>query len=324
MRLARYLIYIEKTTKERPTPFLAHEFIFKKLFYAKIRIKDDKLGLEVSDDRLVNFYSTENCTENKIICSLKWINTRNEFSFHILKSLLDYQRKYWFSGKDADLKPLTLKQFLSLYPMQYLDQTRLSRLISNLLVMNHQNQLINLRSLFISKKKHHAFLIKEIVDKNKNALKDKDIQYLLAQKRVCLSLRTICNCRKLINIPNYREKAGYYGKDIIFNDYILLSKKYFKKIPNESGVYELSISLKIDYPHHKSNVIYIGSSKNLRKRTANYSGNKLKNVPLNNFINDHDVFIRFWLTENKILTEKRLLKNFKNKFGELPKANSLG
>ena len=195
MPLVKYLAYIEETTKEIPKPFLSPSFgIVKKklLFYAKIRINSacpdtigDKSGLrfEVSDDRLVNIYSTENCTpldslpraivniqrgkhltgysENKIICSLKWINTRNKFSLHILNSLLDYQSKYWFSGKEADLKPLSLKQFLSLYPLQYLDQTRLSRLISNLSVINPQNQLINLRSLFISKKNITHYLLKK-------------------------------------------------------------------------------------------------------------------------------------------------------------------
>ena len=90
--------------------------------------------------------------ENKEICSLKWINTRNRFSLHILKSFLDCQRKYLFSGRKVDLKPLTFKKFLTLYPFHYLDQSRLSRLIRNLFVMNPQDQLIDLRDLFISKK----------------------------------------------------------------------------------------------------------------------------------------------------------------------------
>jgi len=155
-------------------------------------------------------------------------------------------------------------------------------------------------------------------------LKDKDIQYLLAQKGVHLSLRTICNCRKLLNIPNYREKAAYYGKEVTFSDYILLSKKYFTKIPTEAGVYELSISSKIDYLNCRSNVIYIGSSKNLRKRTANYTGNKLKNKRLRKFISNYDVFVRFYLTESYSLIERSLLKSFANNYGGLPTANSIG
>ena len=163
MPLEKYFTYIEKTTKEMVTPCISQSFgiVKKKLFFAKIRIdpacpntiKDkSRLRFSVSDDHLDNIYSTENCTENRIICSLKWINTRNRFSLHILKSLLDYQTKYWFSGKKTELKPLTLKLFLSLYPLPYLDQTRLSRLIPNLFVMNSQGQLINLKNLFISKK----------------------------------------------------------------------------------------------------------------------------------------------------------------------------
>ena len=109
-------------------------------------------------------YSTQNYYENKIICSLKWINTRNTFSQHILRSLLDYQSGYWLSGNDVDLKPLTQKLFLPLYPLPYLDKSRLSRLVSNLSVLSLRNEVINLRKLFISKKRHHSYLIKEIVE----------------------------------------------------------------------------------------------------------------------------------------------------------------
>jgi len=71
-------------------------------------------------------------------------------------------------------------------------------------------------------------------------------------------------------------------------------------------------------------VIYIGCSKNLRRRITTYLGNKLKNKRLKKFINNYDVFVRFCLTENQTIVEKEFLKNFKNNYGELPKANSLG
>lgn len=270
-------------------------------------------------------YSTENYTTDKTICSLKWINTRNKFSSHILKSLLHYQNKYWFSGQEKDLKPLTLKQFVSLYPLQYLDESRLSRLVSNLKVLNPLKQLVCLRSLFVSRKKYHSHLVKEIVENNETALKDKAIQRLLIQQGLHLSLRTICNCRKLFNIPNYKgETPYYYGAGIIFSDYMMLSRKYFNKIPDEAGVYELSISSKIDYPNQKSNIIYIGYSKNLRKRIADYSGDRLKNSRLNNFINNYDVFMRFCLAENYSSVEKKLFINFKKVYGNLPDANKIG
>ena len=266
--MVKYLNFIEKTTKQRS--YLNSRIDKKELFFAKIKINPvcpnttvSKSGLSfvVSDDRLINIYSiclgqgrqAENCTplyslphgkgniqpdknltgrdENKIVCSLNWINTRNKFSLYILESLLDYQSKYWFSGKEADIKPLTFEKFLSLYPFRYLDKSRLSRLIANLSVINPQNRLINLKSLFRSKKKYHAYIIKEIVpiNQDENILKDKDIQYLLSQRGISLSVRTICNCRKLLHIPSYKEKfACYYGKEIIFSDYIFITSRLKK------------------------------------------------------------------------------------------------
>ena len=153
---------------------------------------------------------------------------------------------------------------------------------------------------------------------------DLPVQYLLDQKGLHLSLRTICNCRKSLNVPNWREKGGNYEKGINFCDYIPLSRKHLKKIPNEAGVYEASVSLKVDYKNRRSNVIYIGSSKNLRKRIGDYTSGKLKNRTLEEFINYGDVFLRFCIAEDYIKVEKMLLKNFKNTYSELPKANSLG
>ena len=152
MPLKKYLAYIEKTINGLTPSFSTHAYSKKSNFYARVMITDGTPGFEVSDKRLEIIYSINNCNNNKTVCSLKWINTRNRFSLHILKSLLDYQRKYWFSNKKADMKPLSLRQFLSLYPLQYLEQSRLSRLLQNLLVRNPQNQIVNLRSLFISKK----------------------------------------------------------------------------------------------------------------------------------------------------------------------------
>ncbi|MCG2716150.1 MAG: hypothetical protein L6422_07675 [Candidatus Marinimicrobia bacterium] len=260
--MEKYLTFIEKTIKQSSA---RRGGIDKKdLFYAEIKINSlhsemvgDKsaLSYEFSDDRFTNIYpiyqgrqatgraepAGPEQTDNKMICSLNWINTRNKFSRHILESLLDYQSKYWFSGKESDIKPLSFEKFLSLYPLQYLDSSRLSRLILNLSALNPQNRIINLKSLFRSKKKYHAYIIKELVSINQDdsslpvcratgtGRKDKDIQYLLAQKGLHLSVRTICNCRKMLHIPNYKEKSAcYYGKETIFSDYIPVASRLKK------------------------------------------------------------------------------------------------
>ncbi len=160
MPLKKYLAYIEKNNKWINKAFSNPCLWKKNYFYAKVMTQDGALCFEVSDKLLETIYSIDNFTDNKTVCSLKWINTRNRFSLHVLKSLLDYQRKYWFSGKKVEIKPLTLRQFLSLYPLQYLEQSRLSRLLQNLSVRNPQDQIVNLRSLFISKKNSIHILLK--------------------------------------------------------------------------------------------------------------------------------------------------------------------
>jgi len=327
MPLKRYLAFIEKTMNGTSQPPAACEPLKEKMVYAKTTMKDGVPYFMVSDLRLQKTFPVNQNTDEKTICSIKWINTRNKFSLHILRSLLHYQREYWISGKETDLKPLTCRRFLSFYPLENLDPSRLSRLVSTLLVITPQNQNISLRSLFISKK-HYAYIIKEIIDSSEGVLKDKDIQHVMEQRGIHLSIRTICSCRKLLNIPNYKRRAGqYYGKGVVFSDYIMLIEKKYYRFPAEPGVYELSVSCRIDYHKNKSDVVYIGSSQNLRKRIANYSGNKLKNNYLNgimNRMNGCNISVRFCINKNYHLLERELLKNFRNNYGMLPMANNIG
>ncbi len=74
----------------------------------------------------------------------------------------------------------------------------------------------------------------------------------------------------------------------------------------------------------KRDVLYIGASKNIRKRLSNYSGSKTKNVRLKLYVNGFDLFVRYFLTKNYVQVEKELLKHFKKTYGELPKANRSG
>lgn len=325
LSVEKYLSYIVKVAKAVINSVEAGKSTQTKLVYARVIREGRKLSFDILDSRLANDYPTESVDDDRTVIAYKWINTRNRFSAHILRSLLDYQRDFWFSSKESDLAPLTFKQFLSLYPHRHLDQSRLSRLASTLLVETPQREVINLRHLFVSKKRWHSNHIREVINDSDGNLKDRDIQKLLAKRRMYLSLRSICNCRKLLSIPNYKERAShYYGKNLRFGNYMALSERRYYRIKEESGIYELSVPFKISYCKNRSNIVYIGSSKNLRKRIASYSGNRVKNSRLAGFINNHEVFVRFCYDERYVGLEKRLLYNFKTNYGELPKANILG
>lgn len=341
MPLEQYLKYIEgKTLTEQPKcahaclrkseALFRHRQVYtdrkKKLTYARIIQNNGKLTFTIPDSRLGNNIPIVNKeTHNNGIVALKWINTRNTFSKHVLRCLLHYQSEYWYTGKDADLKPFTLKQFLLLYPLEHLDQSRLSRLLPTLIVETPQGKIISLRELLPTKKRCYAYCIEELINKSEAPLKDNDIQSILVQQEIRLSLRTICNCRKLLNIPNYKQRLGqYYGKDIRFSEYIKLTKGQYNRIPSECGVYELSSTEKINYLNYSSNILYIGSSKNIRKRLMCYTGTNGKNKFLKHFTNGTDIFIRYYFTKDYLHLEKHLLRCFKKTYGELPKTNKLG
>ncbi len=324
MPLGKYLAFIEKATNSHGAA-PPRQVLVKKIVYANLAVSEGAIIPEILDDRLWKRYSLDINHDRKVMFAFKWINTRNEFSDHILQALIAYQRDYWLSGKEVNLKPLTLKEFLHRFPHEHLDLSRLSRLVGNLLVRTPHNEVISLRNLFISTKRLYAYHVKQVVDENEDALSDPNIQYRLKLKGLHLSVRTICNCRKLLNIPNYKERAShYYGRDIAFSDPMAISERKFNRIPAEPGVYELSLDSRISYNGYRSDVVYIGASKNLRKRIASYSGKSLKNGRLLQMVKDRQVFVRFCVSEEYQALEKSLLKNFKINYGELPKANSNG
>ncbi|MBI3762367.1 MAG: hypothetical protein HY260_10970 [Chloroflexi bacterium] len=196
---------------------------------------------------------------------------------------------------------------------------------------------MNLRELFISRRIHFAHLIKEIVAEPDAVLTDTEVQAILRKEyRVGLSTRTICNCRKALGIPNFRERnAAYYPERISFGSSIALFSRQVRTIPAEAGIYELSASAQVSYLQGASQVIYIGASKNLRRRIASYGSGEIKNRRISDFAHSRGdmaqsahgrplLYVRFHLTRRHLEVEKELLTAFKRHYGELPRGNARG
>jgi len=333
-------------TQERQTISPANDLAQKQQVYAQVVVEDGVPGFRVTDPRLLKIYPVPESSDDKRACSLNWINTRNRFSAHVADKLLQSQRDYWRSGREGDLRPLSMQQFLALYPLRYLDASRLSRLVARLWVLTPRQELIPLKRLFPSHKRVAALRIKELVEQSACCLKDGEVQSALAlwdktssspqstsgayptglaRQGIQLSRRTICNCRKLLNIPNHKERRnGYYGKDAAFGQSQRLAGKKFSRLPDEPGVYELSLPWKLDYPKGRSEVIYLGCTRDLRKRIASYSGHGLKNRRLKEFLRQGQVLVRFCRAAHYRALERQLLSNFRNHHGTLPKTNTMG
>ena len=292
--------------------------------FARVKISSRNPATEISDNCFKGIFPVP-AADSRTICSLRWINTRNRFSRHILRNLLQYQKRYWLTGRETDLRPLSLKRFLTEYPLRYLDVSRLSRLLAVLRVETPKGGNIGLRSLFVSNLRFYSFVVKEIINQSTNSLNDRRIQERLRQKGIAVSVRTVCYARSLLHIPNYAERnKNEYEGTAQFSGYFPLNRENIARIPDIPGIYEISAAASVNYRKGKSMTTYLGATKCLRRRLMHYTNGQIKNTALLPIIRESGVNIRYFPTDNYRDCEKRLLLNFKACFGELPVANVLG
>ena len=324
MPMAKYREYIDSVCGTPAAPRRDDGGQTGETVFARVKISSRNPATEIADNCFMEIFPVP-ADDPRTICSLRWINTRNRFSRHILRNLLRYQKRYWLTERETDLRPLSLKRFLTEYPLRYLDVSRLSRLLAVLRVETPKGGNMGLRSLFVSNLRFYSFVVKEIINQSTNSLNDRRIQESLRQKGIAVSVRTVCYARGLLHIPNYaeRNKSGYEGK-AQFSGYFPLNRENIARIPEIPGIYEISAAASVNYPKGKSMTAYLGATKCLRKRLMHYTNGQIKNTALLPIIRESGVNVRYFPTDNYRDCEKRLLLNFKACFGELPMANALG
>jgi len=297
----------------------------REMVFARVKISGRNPAAEIADPCFAEKYPLPAAAELKMICSLRWINTRNRFSRHILQRLLRHQKRYWLTERETDVRPLSLGRFLAKNPLRYLDVSRLSRLLAVLRVETPKGGNMNLRSLLVSNRRYCSFVVREMINQSTESLNDRRIQERLRQKGIAVTVRTVCYARGLLHIPNYaeRNRNGYEGK-FLFSGYFPLNRENISRIPEIPGVYEISAAASVKYRNGKSITVYLGATKCLRKRLTHYTNGQIKNTALLPIIRESGVNIRYFPTDNYRDCEKRLLLNFKACFGELPMANMLG
>ena len=324
MPMAKYREYIASVCGTPAAPRRDDGGQTGETVFARVKISSRNPATEIADNCFMEIFPVR-ADDPRTICSLRWINTRNRFSRHILRNLLRYQKRYWLTERETDLRPLSLKRFLTEYPLRYLDVSRLSRLLAVLRVETPKGGNIGLRSLFVSNLRFYSFVVKEIINQSKNSLNDRRIQERLRQKGIAVSVRTVCYARGLLHIPNYaaRNKSGYEGT-AQFSGYFPLNRENIARIPEIPGIYEISAAASVNYQKGKSMTAYLGATKCLRRRLMHYTNGQIKNTALLPIIRESGVNVRYFPTDNYRDCEKRLLLNFKACFGELPAANVLG
>lgn len=114
--------------------------------------------------------------------------------------------------------------------------------------------------------------------------------------------------------------------------YTLTVEAVQNNAPATPGIYEFRLKGKeIEYPNGKTPIIYLGSTKNIKKRLRDHIGKNSKNGRIRDFLKNHECSFRYvelstlqpqknmkWREE-----EKRLYKLFVTTYGSAPKCNKV-
>lgn len=285
---------------------------------------------------------------NRLLNKLRRINTRNIMTHEILKGILEYQRNYFESKKHNEfnlkLRPMQLKELARIisnkknsYNRDFvIDRSRISRVTQGISIIAPQGNEVSLKSLFPTKRdivKRHikSILSREKEDIRKGLLKkpytDEELRCKLKDEYdLSITRRGVAYCRKDLGILSYFKRNGYVYRSLLANFskiYPFTIQSVKKTAPTYPGVYELRLDGEsIEYPKGCSQLFYIGSGKNLKKRLIEHLNSNSKNGGIKGFLKKKKCVFRYvqvpkgWARE-----EKSLYILFVTTFGDSPTCN---
>jgi predicted GIY-YIG superfamily endonuclease len=214
----------------------------------------------------------------------------------------------------------------------------LSRLASHLKVALPNNAIIPLKTLFPSRAACLKVKIRELLDLENRLMMEGTIAapYTDAQLKDLLqehfaietTTRYVAGLRKSMGIPSARIRSQefWYPLAAPFSGiYPLKADKIHAHVPTSGGIYEIRVhDQAIVYPKGASAILYLGRSKNLKKRLLEHSRRHNKNKILEEYVRKHRLTFRFFIIkdEQRITNdERRLYDLFIATFGAKPAAN---
>jgi len=285
---------------------------------------------------------------------LRLISTRNRLTHMVLMGIAEHQGDYLASADRLDLKPLSQvaltewirgelqgdSRFLPLgSKLEFVDNSMISRLTRDMSVLSPQGREISLRGFLSSSRDVHKRMIEAILDREKERIRRGDIQEAYTDEEikeklkerysVSISRRTVSACRRDMRIPSSYTRNGnhtYPPRQTLFSFHYPLKVASVKgNAPEGPGVYEISLAdLQVDYPLCFSEVVYIGSAKNLRKRLGDHLRPGAKNSDLRALLAKHRAVFRYIVKHSgPRAEERRLCRSFVSASGSLPRCNRI-
>lgn len=281
---------------------------------------------------------------------LRLINSRNRLTHALMEMLLDTQASYLISGDPLALVPLPQAHMSRLLlasgnlPMVP-DAGRLSRLIRGLSFKMPDGKILPLSALFPHARQLHCHRIDFLIKGEKKLilegridrpLSDDAIAELLAnQYGVVLSRRSVAAIRHQLAIPDWRrrgERKDYLAATEGFSPLLLLTSQTLSTlVPQHSGVYEIRSTASHDDVGSGSGsspslprVVYIGSTRDLRKRLTDHLRGNSGNAHLSGYLAEGRAKVRFRVvSEDWRSLERQLYDAYRETFGVPPPCNRM-
>jgi RNA polymerase sigma-54 factor len=273
----------------------------------------------------------------QLLYKLRRISSRNELTYQVLKGIIKHQGKYLRTGNPLDLVSLTqvaLAKSISSEKRE-IHPSWISRLICGLTVVTPSGEEKALKFFFPSKKHLTKFFIRDLLNREREELVSNRIKKPYTDEQIrdilpsSLSHWSVAQCRKEMGIPPSRRRLlGYKYLPLTANFsilYPLSAEAIQSNAPASPGIYEFRLKGKeIEYPHGKTPIIYIGSTKNIKKRLKDHIGKNSKNGRIREFLENYECFFRYiQLSKNWKKEERRFYQLFFSTYGASPICNRL-
>jgi len=279
---------------------------------------------------------------------LRLINSRNRLTHALVQALLEIQAPFLRSGEPLRLVPLTqaqmadrLRKAAGLSPAA--DSGRISRLVRGLSIILPDGKTLALPRLFPEARQVHCHYVDHLIKKEQswmaegrlqNPLTDEAIAAILARDHgIRLLRRTVADIRRQLAIPDCRQRRqrmAYQAATEGFSALMPLTHQAVRSmVPAHPGVYEIraasvALAAEASEPPNPHEVIYIGSTGDLRKRLSDHLRGNSDNPLLYRHIAEGAARVRFRpVRDGWRQVERELYRVFCETFGAPPPANRI-
>jgi RNA polymerase sigma-54 factor len=285
---------------------------------------------------------------------LRLVNSRNRLTHALMTALLDMQREFLVTGDPLALAPLTqaaMSRFLTArahLPMAA-DTGRISRLARGLGITLPDGRTQPLAGLFPGERRLHCQRVDALVKSERQLLLAGKIERPWSDGRLAallerqygtrLSRRSITAIRHRLAIPDSRcraARADYRSATEGFSPLLPMTRSTLSAhVPPQPGVYEIrapggppaDTEGRCDgepIGADRIPVVYIGSTRDLRKRLSDHLRGSSGNIRLASYLTGGRAKVRFRPIQRQWRQiEKHLYRTFCDTYGTPPACNRM-